>query len=854
MFKVSAIKKQNTQVITKIVECARKVGSFCAVVKLRKREEKIMSKSWFKSFLVTLIFLLTFTSAVAGVGANNQTKGNEAIQLAELYGKFNFSSNNRTHVIVELDEPSLVEAKHKGKNQSKEKLSSIRSQVKTEVSKAIQNSTINREYDYVFSGFSVELPENELPSLLSVPGVKAVYPDVEYKTTSIGEGELISEEEYSPTMLNSAPHIGSNQAWELGYTGQGVTVAIIDTGVDYTHPDLTHAFTSYKGWDFVDNDADPQETPNGDPRGAATTHGSHVAGTVAANGLIKGVAPDATLLAYRVLGPGGSGTTENVIAGIEKAVQDGADVMNLSLGNSLNDPDYATSIALNWAMAEGVVAVTSNGNSGPTNWTVGSPGTAGDAISVGASQLPYNIYNTTVTTAEGITLPSAKVMGFPSDEALLFLNSKELEFVHVGLGGPADFEGKDLTGKIALLSRGEYAFVDKATNAKNAGAIGAIIYNNVAGEQPDVAGMDVPSIKITLEDGQKLLAELEKGNNKVSFTIDFAYKVGETIADFSSRGPVAYNWMVKPDVSAPGVNIVSTVPTHDPSNPHGYGAKQGTSMASPHVAGAAALILQANPTWGVEDVKAALMNTAENLNEPSSGQPYPHNTQGAGSIKVVDAINTKTLITPGSHSFGTFYKDKGKQVEKQHFTIKNTSSTRQTYSFEVAFKETNNAIKVMTSNNLRINAGQSQNVNMNVQVDAGKLAPGYYEGTITVSDGKAKWTVPTILFVKEPDYPRVQWFGVWQSGENQIEMEGHFPGGAEEVDLFVYLSNSQGQPLAYLGDIGIYHDIPSGYHTFNWDGELTNGMQLPKGQYYNIYTYTTYKGQTDLAGSNFLYE
>ena len=101
-----------------------------------------------------------------------------------------------------------------------------------------------------------------------------------------------------------------------------------------------------------------------------------MAGTIAANGQIKGVAKDATLLAYRVLGPGGSGTTENVLAGIDRAVTDGADVMNLSLGNSVNNPDYATSIALDWAMSEGVVAVTSNGNSGPNSWTVGSPGTS----------------------------------------------------------------------------------------------------------------------------------------------------------------------------------------------------------------------------------------------------------------------------------------------------------------------------------------------------------------------------------------------------------------------------------------------------------------------------------------------
>lgn len=808
-----------------------------------------MKKRYFKSFLITLSFLLMFSSMGTGVGAANKDS-KSASQLAGLVGDFNFSSTAVTSVIVELNEPSIVEAKHKGKSQSKEKLSKARNQVKSDLNKAVKSSKVNREYDYVFSGFSVELAENEIPALLAVQGVKAVYPDVEYQTTSLGEGEVISTEEFSPAMFNSAPHIGADKAWETGYTGEGIKVAVIDTGVDYTHPDLQHAFGSYKGWDLVDNDSEPQETPNGDPRGEATTHGSHVAGTVAANGLIKGVAPDATLLAYRVLGPGGRGSTENVIAAIEKAVQDGADVMNLSLGNSLNDPDYATSISLDWAMAEGVVAVTSNGNSGPENWTVGSPGTARDAISVGATQLPFNVYNAKISTTEGVDYPSAKVMGFPSDAEVTALDGKEFEFVHVGKGTPADFEGKELTGKIALISRGDFAFVDKATNAKNAGAIGAIIYNNVAGEQPDVPGMDVPTIKITLEDGQKLLSELEKGNNKVSFKIDFAKRVNEMMADFSSRGPVINTWMVKPDVSAPGVNIVSTVPTHDPANPHGYGSKQGTSMASPHVAGAAALILQANPNWGVEDVKAALMNTAENLFDPATSQAYPHNTQGEGSIKVVDAINTKTLVTPGSHSFGVFYKDKGKQVEKQAFTIKNLSSERQTYSFKVNMGENSDAIKVMTSNNLKVNPGQSQSVNMNVQVDAGDLAPGYYEGTITISNGEETLDLPTILFIKEPDYPRVQYFGVGQLGDGKFEMEGFFPGGAEDVELFVYLSNKDGQPLAYLGDIGTYKDVKAGYTTFDWDGKLADGTKLQAGNYYNIYAYATYLSQSDLAGAN----
>jgi minor extracellular serine protease Vpr len=820
-----------------------------------------MAKRYFKSFLVTLVFLLILSTMGAGVGAVGVTDSKATSELANLVGNFNFSSSKSTGVIVELEEPSIVEAKHTGKKQTKANLSKKRNQVKADVSKAVKSSKVSREYDHVFSGFAVELPANEIPALLAVPGVKAVYPDVTYTVTSVGKGELLSKDEYSPNMLASAPFIGANKAWDAGFTGKGVTVAVIDTGADYTHPDLAHAFGDYKGYDFVDNDNDPQETPRTSNPDDETAHGTHVSGTVAANGQIKGVAPEAKLLAYRVLGPGGSGTTENVIAGIEQAVKDGADVMNLSLGNSLNDPDYATSIALDWAMAEGVVAVTSNGNSGPNNWTVGSPGTSRDAISVGATQLPYNEYKSTISTSEGVSYPSAKVMGFPTDAELLNLNEGEYEFVHVGLGAPEDFEGKDIEGKIALISRGGFPFVDKATNAKKAGAIGAIIYNNIAGEHADVPGMAVPTIKTTLEDGQKLLAELEAGNNTVSFNITFAREIGETMADFSSRGPVNNTWMIKPDVSAPGVNITSTVPTHDSANPHGYASYQGTSMASPHVAGTAALLLQAHPDWNVQDVKAALMNTAEDVIDPKTSKSYPHNTQGAGSIRVLDAITTETLAAPGSHSFGTFLKNKGKQVEKQQFTIKNLSSKNKTYSFQVNMGENSDAIKVSTSNNLKVNAGKSQKVNLNVQVDAGKLEQGYYEGSITISDGTATFDVPTILFVQEPNYPRAEYVGVTQLGDGQFEIEGLFPGGAESVELFVYLSNADGAPLRYLGDIANYENVPAGYTTFAWDGKITvgangipDGFKLPAGNYYNVYAYATYKGQSNTAGVNFLLE
>lgn len=783
-----------------------------------------MKQKFIAAFMPLLVLVLIFsTFAANGVSANT---GKEKQELATLQGDFDLSSSKAVKVIVELQEESIVEAKHKGKKQSKQNLKSAREKVKKEVAARTSKSKVEREYEHVFSGFSLEIPANEIPSLLATPGVKAVYPNVEYTTT-----EVVSEEEFSPAMFDSAPFIGSNEAWDLGFTGEGVKVAIIDTGVDYTHPDLAGNFGEYLGWDFVDNDADPQETFPGDPRGAATTHGSHVAGTVAANGAIKGVAPDATLLAYRVLGPGGSGSTENVVAAIERAVLDGADVMNLSLGNSLNAPDWATSIALDQAMAEGVVAVTSNGNAGPNNWTVGSPGTSREAISVGATQLPYNVYTAATTSSDGVSYASSAVQGFPSEEALLALNGQDFELVDVGFGSPAEFAGKDLTGEIALISRGAgIPFVDKATEAKKAGAVGAVLYNNVAGAMPLIPGMDVPTIMLNQADGEALKAKA--ANVTVSFNIAFSQRVGETMADFSSRGPVVDTWMIKPDVSAPGVNIVSTVPTFNPDAPHGYGAKQGTSMAAPHVAGAAAVILQANPEWGVYEVKSALMNTAEKMINPATGKEYAHNSQGAGSIRVVDALQAETLVNPGSYSFGVFDKKKGKQVENQQFEIQNLSNKAKKYNMEFSFKnEVGKHVKVTTSKNLRVNPGKSQKVNVNVQVDASKLEPGYYEGHLVVTEGNTVIQVPTILFVGEPDYPRVTHFGFTPLGDNNFELYSYLPGGADEFEVWVYTATATGGIGTYVGDALYDADLGKGYNYHDWNGTLADGTQLPAGKY-----------------------
>lgn len=767
-----------------------------------------MKIKYFRSIIFVLAMLLMSTLFASTVNSKIVTSDIKT----QIYGEYDFNSNEITSVIVELQEESLVEAKHKGENQTKENLKFIRNSIIDEVEFKV-NAKVNREYDYVFSGFSLELSESNILSLSTIKGIKAIYPNVKYTTTEINNGQFLNVDTIKPDMMYSAPFIGANEAWDLGYTGDGITVAIIDTGSDYTHPDLIHAFGNYKGYDFVDNDFDPQEYPG-------EYHGTHVSGIVAGNGLIKGIAPEASLIAYRVLGPDG-GYTEDVVAAIELAVEDDVDVMNLSLGNDLNSPDWATSIALDWAMEEGVVAVTSNGNTGPENWTVGSPGTSREAISVGATKLPYNTYNASLYTSDDVSYPTSKVMGFYDESELLALNGNTYEYVDVGLGYPEDFEGKDLVGKIALISRGDLAFWDKAINTYFSGAVGAIIYNNVEGEIPYVIdGMYVPTIKLDNIDGQKMLDELNNGNNTVTISIDFAGVIDESIADFSSRGPVATTWMIKPDVSAPGVNIISTAPGGL------YMAADGTSMASPHVAGAVALILQAHPNWDVDDVKAAIMNTAQSLINPFTGEEYPHNTQGAGSIRIVDAINTKTLVTPGSHSFGIFDKDNGMQVEKQKFEIKNLSNDKKRYSFNVEFEGNPEGIKINTSNNLLVNANETQLVQFNVQVDASLLEPGYYEGTIIVSDGIEEIKVPTILFIGEPDYPRIVFGGIEMDGEDFIIWD-FLTNGADYYSVWIY-SN---EPFGYVGDALELTDLTAGYHEYIWDGSI-NGEPLQPGSYH----------------------
>ncbi|GAA0476217.1 hypothetical protein IRB23M11_17380 [Alkalibacterium sp. m-11] len=199
------------------------------------------------------------------------------------------------------------------------------------------------------------------------------------------------------------------------------------------------------------------------------------------------------------------------------------------------------------------------------------------------------------------------------------------------------------------------------------------------------------------------------------------------------------------------------------------------------------------------------LNTAEQLTD-REGQVYPHNTQGAGSVRVLQAIEAETLIIPGSHSFGVFEKQKGREVRRQSFEIHNLSDSRKRHT--VSFSG-NNGIKVSNSNNLNIQAGRSNSFNFNVQVAASNLEPGYVEGTFTISDGVKSYDVPTILFIQEPDFPLLNdvQFGL---------MDGLLVGLANlttDVDQFsLRVRNADTGEL--LTETAVSQNVPRGEHFF----------------------------------------
>jgi minor extracellular serine protease Vpr len=638
----------------------------------------------------------------------------------------------------------------------------------------IPEIAVHQTYQNVFYGFSIEGPKDKLQALKEDPAV-------------IHSSPIVS---YAPHISESVPFIGGEDVRGLfdsgnhRLTGKGVKVAVIDTGVDYHHPDL---YMNYKGgYDFIDGDKDPMETKGADK--SETIHGTHVAGIIAANGKLKGIAPEAEIIAYRALGPGGMGTSDEVIAAIEKAIEDKVDIINLSLGNSVNGPDWPTSIALDRAVESGIVAVTSSGNSGPDVWTVGSPGTSAKAISVGASSPPLQMPYLKISGVKEL-IPMNSLQGAKPWEL------KSLDtIVLAGIGEKGDFH-EPIRDKIVLIERGKITFTEKVFNAKQQGAKAVIIYNNIKGnfsgslETP----LDIPAVTISKKAG----IEIKKHINQHPSVRTLYKKEEDELADFSSRGPVTNTWAIKPDVVAPGVAIDSTVPG-------GYLALQGTSMAAPHVAGACALIKQAHPDWNPEKIKASLMNTATPLENEQHEKLKP-NEQGTGRINVKDAIEAEVLVYPGSLTFGQYERNQPRTKKEEVLTFDNQSDRVQTIYFKTPKNES--GIQWGLPQKVIIKPGDKERVTVGLDITPNRIHPGIHQGWLQIEQKENLLEIPYIYVVDEPNYPRVMGFEfAYGDQPDAYKYQMYLPGGADEMGIALYDPDT----MTFVGFLDWQRNVPRG--------------------------------------------
>ena len=748
-------------------------------------------------------------------------------------------------------------------------------------------------YDALFNGFSVEVDGAGLSKLAQLPGVKNIYPVVAVEQPAaedLGGGEEI---ELSTSLAMVQADIAQN---DLGLTGQGVLVAIMDTGIDIDHPDLGGCFGPgcrvALGWDFVgdayNNDStspayNPVPTPDAIPDDC-NGHGSHVAGIVGANGALRGVAPGVTFAAYRVFGCAGSTDSDIMVAAMERAYLDGARVLNMSIGSSYQWPAYPTAQAADRLVERGVVVVTSAGNSGANGmYAVGAPGVGEKVIATA------NFQNTHIKTAAFSISPDNLLVGYAqatggqlaplSGNALLARTGTATSTADACNTNPP--APGSLLGKIALIRRGTCGFHEKTVNAQNAGAIGVIIYNNTVGLQSITvvgpAPVNIPVVSITAADGVTINNRLASGPVTLTWTsqtIAAPNALANQISASSSHG-ISPTLSLKPDIGAPGGSIRSTIPLEQ----GGYANLSGTSMAAPHVAGAAALLLEAQPNTPVEAVRSIFQNYAEPRvwnGNPALGQLELAHRQGAGMMQIADAITGTVRIEPGKLSLG---ESQNGPVTRR-LTVSNSGVTDVTYDLvhEPALATLGTfaphsyfvapATVVWSATSLTVPAGGAATLDVTISPDPSLANKAIYGGYLTLvpQGGGREVRVPYAGF--KGDYQSIQaivptvnnypWLAKLSAGTytNQpggatYTMQGddipffliHFDHQVQRLEMEIR-SAADGQPIhpvfhnLHEEDFLPRNSAATTFFSFPWDGTRlhSNGGKLkvkevPDGQY-----------------------
>jgi subtilisin family serine protease len=659
----------------------------------------------------------------------------------------------------------------------------------------------------VINGLAVSAPQ----SLIGDIGKIAHLDEIE-RSGSFDRPSLPFQEDFIPKkqkqagakLRTSVEFFGAEAAHQRGLRGKGMSVGIIDTGIDFTHAMFGGAGTA-QAFKAIDPSQPTSSFPNGKVVGGVDFvgteynsgsvnfrlripkmdanpideggHGSHVAGTVAGIGdgvnTYDGVAPEADLHALKVFGANGSTMDAVVIAALEYAADpnsdgdlgDQLDVVNLSLGSGYGSDHILYSEAIRNLSNGGTAVVAAAGNNGDLPYIVGSPSATDEALSVAAMvdemeqnwkfrSIQISMQGQAAIHTEAIEGSFTKPLKVAADEGPIVA-----ELVYAGLAAEdfSDELNSKLAGKIAFIDRGQVGFAEKVGRAFKAGSIGVIVANNQPGAPTTMGGAgtkdepySIPAVMISLELANQIKAAQETAPVIADMTSPHMIEKPEligTMATFSSKGPRSIDGHFKPEISAPGSKIISAK--------FGAGAlgtqTSGTSMAAPHVAGAVALLKQAHSSLNSDELKSLVLSSAQTLQLLSSAQtlkPYPLSRQGAGLIQIEGALNASLVTVPASISIGEMTLESQKTVLKK-VVVRNISSETKTLS--TSLNGATPGLTLASVQPITLPPGESRTLDLRLSVAFANLPKDTAEvsGYVTLSDESGHThNVPVLAVIK----------------------------------------------------------------------------------------------------------
>ena len=707
---------------------------------------------------------------------------------------------------------------------------------------------VRYQFTYLTNAFSIETEFQNLEKIAAMDGVKSVFLAPVYQPLETQKGT------FNPLATSSGEMVGVPSVWgeALGYTGTGMKIAVIDTGLDLDHKsfaaapeasdramttqdidDVLQRLNAYKrlggnvtaeqlyysakipfAFNYSDSNlnADHSRDQQGD-------HGSHVAGIAAANANVEGtdvvgMAPDAQVIVMKVFGATRAGASDDIVAALEDAMTLGCDVANLSLGSTAGFSSTNSELDLIYqriASQDIVVAIAAgndrtsseqnlwgtnkNLTEHPDNATINSPSIYVNATSVASannakSMSAFFTYGETMvayTESRGlnVSFDSLAIRG-------------ELEYVMVpGLGEAADFEGLDVAGKIAVVQRGAINFSLKLANAEAAGAIGLIVYDNTdsgelfamdmtdgtTGALPEGVSGNVPAVTISKAAGEAMAAA---ENKKLTVSAEQSIVPsanGGQMSSFSSWG-VAPNLTLAPDITGIGGSVYSTV------DQGRYDVMNGTSMATPQIAGIAALVMEYLneiypnvPNGTIRSLaEALLMSTAEPVVSSTTNLEASPRQQGSGLVNALSAVTAEAYLTVGGNKPKVSMGDNADGVYTFSFEVHNFSDAEKRYTLDFSLLTED----VETISGIDFMAEQERALSGTVT---------FSQDAVTVPAGGVANVTATVTL----------------SAEDKAWMEAHFENGIY-VEGYVYLENAEEDDidlsLPFLGFYGDWTDAP----------------------------------------------